>query len=74
MELIDEEMNLQLLNAELSTKRMAIKRDSAYSQTYPRNDTRDTHAHAYHRGGSSTEHVYTKQVFIYEEDVDDENL
>ena len=69
MELIDEEMNLQLLNAELSTKRMAIKRDSAYSHTYPRNDTRDIHAHAH-----SMEHVYTKQVFIYEEEVDDENL
>ncbi len=71
MELIDEEMNLQLLNAELSTKRMAIKRDNAYSHTYPRNDT---HAQAHGYRGSSTEHVYTKQVFIYEEEVDDENL
>jgi hypothetical protein len=70
MELIDEEMNLQLLNAELSTRRMAMKRDT-YSYTHPRDDP-PSHSHG-HRG-LSIEHVYTKQIFVYEEEVDDENL
>ena len=69
MELIDEEMNLQLINAELAAKRMALRRDDTFSHTHQRDST-----HVYHHRASSVEHVYTKQVFIYEEEVDDENL
>ena len=72
MELIDEEMNLQLLNAELSTKRMTMQRKRAAVHIPNNHPAIDSQAHD-HRARSS-EHVYTRQVFIYEEEVDVENL
>ena len=74
LELIDEEMNLQLLNAELLTKRSSLKRDAAAAANSIPYQPRDYgHQHIYHTT-SMTEQTYTKQVFIYEEDVDEDNL
>ena len=75
LELIDEEMNLQLLNAELLTKRSSLKRDAAAAAAHsiPYEPRDYGHQHIYHTA-SMTEQTYTKQVFIYEEDVDEDNL
>jgi hypothetical protein len=73
LELIDEEMNLQLLNAELLTKRSSLKRDAAAANSIPYQPRDYGHQHIYHTT-SMTEQTYTKQVFIYEEDVDEDNL
>lgn len=73
LELIDEEMNLQLLNAELLTKRSSLKRDAAAAHSIPYQPRDHSHQHIYHTT-SMTEQTYTKQVFIYEEDVDEDNL